>query len=294
MKVAIKNYLRLQEEYSRIEQAKVVILPFGYEGGVSFGKGAAMAPQAVIESSQYLELYDEILDIDPYKIGIATVEQPKIPQDAQGMIACLYDQVKRLLSQDKFVITIGGDHSISSGAFRAMHEKFGEIGCIQIDAHSDLRDEYEGSSLSHACVMARIREMTPHTCQFGIRSQCREEAEMIKQQHLDVFTMHTMRQPGFDVKRILQKLPEKVYLTLDVDAMDWSVIASTGTPEPGGFTWDELINLFEVIFNNKEVIGIDVVELSANENDRNSPFAVAKLIYKMIGFKFHSFFSIPV
>jgi agmatinase len=211
-----------------------------------------------------------------------------VSQDHAEMHELIYQRAKEILPYDKFPIFLGGDHSISSALFRALKEKYGGLACVQIDAHADLRDSYEGSPFSHAAVMARIREMTPHALQIGIRSMSQEEAEWIERDRLAVCTMHAFRSHLYDWESALTNLPDPVYLTFDVDAFDWSVIASTGTPEPGGFTWDEVMNIVQHIFHTKQVIGCDVVELSASAYDRNSPFAVAKLIYKMIGMHIRS------
>ena len=180
---------------------------------------------------------------------------------------------------------LGGDHSISPGFLRALCEEYGTLSVIQIDAHADLRDSYQGSKFSHACVMARIRELTPHTLQIGIRSMSFEEAQRVEREDLPVCTMSDFRRGKFDMDAALENLPDPVFITVDVDVFDWSVIMSTGTPEPGGFTWDEAMDLLKNIFAHKRVVGFDVVELSYSETDKNSAFAVAKLIYKMLGFK---------
>jgi len=266
--------------------AKVVIVPFPYEGGISYGAGASDAPHAILQASSQLEFYDEVLGAEPLEVGIATVEAPRIPSDPEGMIETMEKTIRDLLKQDKFVVMMGGDHSISSGHSRALKERYGSLGVIQLDAHADLREIYDGSPLSHACVMARIREITPYTLQIGIRSISTEEARLVHQEKLSLCTMHQWRTGMFNLKDALKCLPEKVFITVDVDVFDWSVIAQTGTPEPGGFLWDEALSILRSIFDTKEVVGFDVVELSYREGDLNGPFAAAKLIYKMIGFKF--------
>ena len=281
-----KQFLGLESEFTLFEKAAVVILPFPYEGGVSYGTGAAKAPDAILGASCYLELYDEVLDVEPYRIGITTVYPPAIPDNPEGMIQTIYNTTQSLLQQEKFIIPIGGDHSITIGYFKAIQEKYGQISVIQLDAHADLRNSYDGSPLSHACVMARIREKTAHTLQIGIRSISAKEAALVKNENISLCTMRQFRQGDFDLDAALNLLPDPVFLTVDVDVFDWSVIMSTGTPEPGGLLWNEGVSLLQKIFKQKNVIGFDVVELSYQETDRNSPFAVAKLIYKMIGFKF--------
>jgi agmatinase len=191
-----------------------------------------------------------------------------------------------LLARPTFPIVIGGDHSITVGSLRAMAKHHEQFGVIQLDAHADLRESYNGSRLSHACAMARALEFTPHTLQIGIRSMEAEEARRVKQHSLPMCTMAQWRKGNYDLPAALSALPDKIFLTIDVDVFDWSVIASTGTPEPGGLLWHETLDLLQILFSHKNIVGCDVVELSYRESDPNSPFAVAKLIYKMIGFKF--------
>lgn len=286
MQLYSKQFLEYEAEQISIETAQVMILPFPYEGGISYGKGTGQAPDAILEASAYLEVYDEVLDAEPYRVGIATVEPPEIPEQPEAMIQTLYETTHKLLEQGKFVVVIGGDHSISSGYFKAIHEHYGQASAVQLDAHADLRESYEDSPLSHACVMARIRDLTSHTLQIGIRSLSREEAEFVKQEQLSMCYMHQLRNGSFDLEAAIDALPEPVFITVDVDAFDWSVIMSTGTPEPGGLLWDEALSILHKIFTKKNVVGFDVVELSHREHDSNSPFAAAKLIYKMIGMKY--------
>lgn len=269
-----------------LEAARVVVVPFGYEGGVSYGRGAAAAPDAVLKASHYLELYDEVLDDEPCRVGIATIEEPAIPRRPEAVRDTLASITGRLLDQNKFVAVIGGDHSITSGYAKAIADRHAEFGVLQLDAHADLRDRYEDSPLSHACVMARIREITPHTVQIGMRSMSVEESRLVKDQNLSLCTMHRLRKGGFDLDAVLARLPDTLFITVDVDVFDWSVIASTGTPEPGGMLWDECMDLLAVVFRSKTVVGFDVVELAHRDHDANSPFATAKLIYKMIGMRF--------
>ncbi len=287
MKLHATPFLGPPQPFGAIQNARVVILPFGYEGGISYGTGAARAPQAVLEASQQVEFYDELLDIEPFRVGLATVAEPAIPANPDRMMELVESATTTLISREKLVVLLGGDHSISPGYVRALAKRYSELGVIQLDAHADLRDSYEKSPLSHACAMARIREITPHTLQIGLRSMAAEEARLIKRCDLAVCTMDQWRRGSFNLATALEKLPDQVFITLDVDVFDWSVISSTGTPEPGGLLWHEALRLLETIFECKEVVGWDVVELAHNPYDFNSPFAVAKLIYKMIGFKYH-------
>ena len=285
MKQAPRPYLDLDPQYARFETAAAVILPVAYEGGISYGRGTAQAPAAVIEASAYLELYDEQLRQEPYRMGIFTAAPPALPQEPAAMQQAVYRLCRSLAQQNKFTVVLGGDHSITAASAQCLLEKYGKLSVLQLDAHCDLRDSYEGSPQSHACVMSRIREITEHTLQVGIRSMSVEEADRIEREKLPVCTMADYRSGRFDVDAALSALPDPVYLTFDTDVFDWSVVRSTGTPEPGGMSWDEAVDLLHKVFTCKDVVGLDVVELSADPHDRNSPFAVAKLIYKMLGFK---------
>jgi agmatinase len=286
MKVYKKQFLGTKVKNLSFQDAQVILIPFCYEGGISYGKGTSKGPDAIIDASHHLELYDEVLALEPYTIGICTIEPPKMPSNAQSMVEIVYDVTKTNLAQDKFIISIGGDHSITTGYCKALLEKYGRLSVIQIDAHADLRHSYQGSIFNHACVMSRIREMTRDTLQIGIRSMSKEEAQHIKDEQISVCTMSNYRNGDTNIDSLIKELPDPVFITFDVDAFDWSVIRSTGTPEPGGFLWDEVIEILRKIYSIKKVVGVDIVELIYNKNDPNSAFAVAKLIYKMIGFKF--------
>jgi agmatinase len=279
-------FLGIPPEYSDLATAPAIVVPFPYEGGVSYGLGTATAPQAVLEASRQVELYDEVLDAELYVKGIGTLDTPPISDDPQQMDTLIHDITDELYKRSKFPVILGGDHSITSGAVRAAAEHHSRLGVIQLDAHADLRESYENNPYSHACVMARVLEITSDILQIGIRSMSAEEARRVKRDDLTMVTMAKWRKGDFDFQAALKGLPHKVYLTIDVDVFDWSVIASTGTPEPGGLLWDEMIQLLSTIFSQKEVVACDVVELAYRESDLNSPFAVAKLIYKLIGLKF--------
>ena len=288
MKLNPIQFLNPEPLFCEKESAAVAILPVPYEGGTSYCKGAARAPLSVLESSHFLELFDEELKAEPFRMGIMTALPPKLPEKPSEVETAVYESARTLMEMGKYVVLLGGDHSISVGYFKALLESYGHLSVIQFDAHADLRESYEGSRFSHACVMSRLRELTGDTLQIGIRSMSGEEAETIKRENLRVYTMQECRSNQEDLTASSEGLPDPVFVTLDVDVFDWSVIRSTGTPEPGGFEWYEGLDLLKHVFYKKDVVGFDVVELSYEENDRNSPFAVAKLIYKMLGYKIAS------
>jgi agmatinase len=285
MKLNAKQFLDTDTRFAEFKTAATAILPVPYEGGVTYGAGTEKGPDAVINASQHLELYDEMLKAEPFRMGIATLMPLKPPWDPQELHKAVYQCSKAVIKEDKFMVLLGGDHSISIGYLKALQEKHPLLSVIQLDAHADLRDRYKGTPFSHACVMSRIREFTPHTLQIGIRSMSLDEARRIERENLAVCTMDDYRKGNFDIDAAIAALPDPVYITVDVDVFDWSVIRSTGTPEPGGMLWDEALHLLQKIFMQKNVAGFDVVELSGDSNDPNSAFAVAKLIYKMLGFK---------
>jgi agmatinase len=281
------QFLHPENQFTDMNTAAVAILPVPYEGGVSYGKGAAHGPDAIVQASHYLELYDEVMKTEPHRMGIVTMAPPVLPTDSdpvavgQSVQKCALE----LMRQGKFVVLLGGDHSVSLGYVRALQQFYGRMSVIQLDAHTDLRDTYEGSPYSHACIMSRIREITRDTLQIGVRSMSAAEAERIKREQIAVCTLSDYRVGLCDAVVAIDRLPDPVYITLDVDVFDWSVIRSTGTPEPGGMLWDEMLGLLENIFRCKNVVGFDVVEFAHEAGDRNSAFAAAKLIYKMLGFK---------
>jgi len=291
------QFLDLDADYSEIGTAFFALLPIPFEGAISYGAGAAQAPQAIIEASRYLELYDEVLDFEPYRAGVATLSPTAVSADHIEMHNICYEAALEIMNVKKFPIFIGGDHSISSATFKAVQKYYPQLGCVQLDAHADLRQEYEGSKLSHASVMARIRETGADAVQIGIRSMCMDERDTIKEKNYSVFTMHDYRNDPEATFEALQKLSGPIYLTIDVDAFDWSVIPSTGTPEPGGFLWDEAMFLLSHFFENLNIVACDIVELSPEPDEKNSPFATAKLIYKLMAFKIKAYcqqFGLPL
>ncbi len=286
MKLNKNQFLGFDPSDVSYQKSVVTVVPWRYEGGVSFGKGASQGPDAIIDASKFLELYDQDFDLEPCEIGIATLQTPVSIDDPKSMMEHVYRTTKQLLDDGKFVLSVGGDHSISIGCCKAYKEKFQTMSIIQFDAHADLRKIYENDLFSHACVMSRLRELYSNTMQFGIRSMSLEEAHRVKNEKLKLFSMRDMRKHNFDLEACIASLPDPVYVTFDVDAFDWSVIRSTGTPEPGGMLWDEALSALGEIFKYKKVVGFDLVELAPRENDINSAFAAAKLIYKVIGLKY--------
>ncbi len=267
------------------EQARVILLPVPYEHTTSYGKGTAQGPEAVIKAGPFLEFYDEQFDCEPWKLGVYTADAFRCDQEPEAFQRELYEHVLNLLDDNKFVISLGGEHAISFALYRAFHDRFKDLSVLQLDAHSDLRNSYQGSKWSHASVMRRIWELNPHIVPVGIRSQCREERSFAEQNRLPIFYAHRLRSQGLG-DNIVGHLRKNVYLTIDVDFFDPSIMPGTGTPEPGGFFWYETIDFLAMLFEKRNVVGIDIVEHSPIPGLSHPDFMVAKLVYKLLGLIF--------
>jgi agmatinase len=285
------NFLGIPAEFSSFENSQIVILPVPFERTVSYGKGTKNGPEEIIKASRYVEFYDEELRNELcFEKGIATL--PELNLDTYPVskgINLIYKKVKKLLDQNKFVVTLGGEHSLSLAPIKAHHEKFNNISILQIDAHSDLRNSYEGSKYSHASVMARVTEFNKDIVQVGIRAQCKEEVEFIRKNNLHTFYMRDIRLNKFGKQwqnRIADCLNDNVYITFDVDGLDPAIIPATGTPEPGGLFWDETMNLLRLVGKQKNIVGFDLVELAPSEFQSASNFIAAKLVYKLMNYAF--------
>lgn len=281
-------FLGLDEEWSSSERSRFIILPAPYEVTTSYGGGTGRAPDAIIEASRYVELYDEELRCEPYRItgGIATAGPIVFGPDRRGADAVgeIRKEVLRHIGSGKTVVTIGGEHTIAVGAALAHAEFYENLSILQLDAHSDLRQEYEGDRYSHASAMARIYEQHPQIVQVGIRSQCEEEALFISEKGIRTFYAHELKSCRLDRQdAIFAALQENVYLTLDCDFFDPSLIPALGTPEPGGFGWDETIAFLRRLAAERNIVGFDVNELAPVPGLSHPQFTIAKLIYRLIG-----------
>lgn len=285
------NFLSLEEQYSSYDNSDIVIISAPLEKTVSYGKGTRRGPSELLKASSYLEFYDEELERELcLEKGISTLPELDFAEiNSEKSIDLIYSEVSKHLEENKFVVTLGGEHSISLAPIKAQLEKFQELTILQFDAHSDLRDLYEGSKYSHASVMARVAELTTKIVQVGIRAQCREEAEFIKENNIKTFYAREIRTGKFGrhwQDEVLRRLNENVYITFDVDGLDPSVIAATGTPEPGGLFWDETMDMLKLVGENKNIVGFDVVELAPSEHHSHSSFVAAQLVYKMLNYAF--------
>jgi agmatinase len=273
----------LEPPYSNLQQARTVILPIPYDSTSEWRSGSRHGPQAIIDASQYLELYDLELDREIYKVGISTLPQVEpLLSGPQDMIDRVYQVVKGLIQKEKFVVLLGGEHTLSLGAVRALKEAFPKLSVLQLDAHADLRDEYLGTKYSQACVMRRIVELCP-VSQVGVRSLSWEEKQFLTQNKLKPFYMSDLVSNTASIDQIVDSLSEDVYVTIDVDVLDPSIMSAVGTPEPDGMSWRQILDIIKSIALHKHIVGFDLMEFCPGEGPGSCAFLLAKLAYKLIG-----------
>lgn len=280
------NFGGLPDEYSNYESSEIVIVPVPYDGTSTWIKGSDKGPEALLEASMNMELYDIQTDSEVYLRGIHTQQAITGPGDPETLAAIVKRTLNEIFDAKKFPVLIGGEHSVSIGAIQSAAEKFKNITILQIDAHADLRDEYEDSKYNHACVMARAREVAP-IVQAGIRSMSVEEK--INMDFGRVFWAHNIK-PGDEewIQKALSLLTEKVYITIDLDGFDPSCLPATGTPEPGGPDYATIINFLREVIHRRNLVGFDVVELCPIKGNKASDFLAAKLVYQLLSFKFEN------
>lgn len=267
------------------ETSRVAVLPVPFERTTSYGKGAAAGPAAIIRASQAMELWDEELQGEPYRQGIATLP-PFLPEafDMGEALTELQAEAHTHMERGKFLVTLGGEHSLSTAPVKAAREVHGEIGVVQFDAHADLREGFDGTPYSHASIMKRVVDEGIPTLPIGIRSLSTPEAELIRERQLPVIWGHDLDRAEELLPARLAALPDKVYLTFDVDFFDPSLVPATGTPEPGGGLWYPTLRLLRHVFREKTVVSMDVVELAPLGGQPASDFLTSKLIYKCLGY----------
>ncbi len=276
-----------EEEFSSFNNSRIIVWPVSYEGTVSYGGGTGQGAEAVIDASRNMELYDDETDAEVYKLGIHTVPESPSIEPPKRMMDSLYDRARELVKSGKFVAMIGGEHSVSAPVIRAHHEKYPNLSILQIDAHADLRDTYDGTPYSHASIMARcVKDLKIPAVQVGIRSISAEEASSLDDLPTQIFWAKDIvgRDDWWD--EAVEGLTENVYLTIDIDGLDPSLVSATGTPEPGGLGWYETIGLIRTLARKRNIVGMDLTEYSYVEGQSASAFLCAKLIYKTLAFVF--------
>ncbi|MEX1255703.1 MAG: agmatinase [Dehalococcoidia bacterium] len=270
-------------EYATYERARVVVLPVPYDSTTTARAGARDGPGAIIAGSEDMELYDVGLGYEPYRWGIHTLpELAPASGNAELTIIRIEEVVGELLEAGKFVVTLGGEHTVAVGAARAHAKRTDELSVLAIDAHADLRDSYLDSEYNHACTLRRILDVAPVT-QVGLRSAEAEEAALIRARGLGFYAPQAYRYLANGPREVTEKLSPNVYITIDLDGLDPSVMAAVGTPEPGGLFWDELVELLAAVAETRRIVGFDVTELAPDEGPRACAQLAAKLTYRLIG-----------
>jgi agmatinase len=277
-----RNFLRLPREYSRRETSYFHIVPVPYDGSSTYMPGSRMGPAAIIDASANLETYDHNLGMEPARLGVFTHPEVRVfAGDPGRMLAEIQGVAAGVLSEGRLPVVLGGEHTVGLGALQALGSG-GGFALVCLDAHGDLRDSYQGSQYSHACYLRRASEIV-ECCAFGVRSISREEMRYAAETGLTLFLAEHLLTGG--VGRIaLDFLPDSVYLSIDLDVLDPSIMPATGTPEPGGLDWYQTLDLLRRIISGRRILGFDIVELCPQPGNPAPDFTAAKLAYKVMGY----------
>ena len=286
------NFLGIGKQFSSFDQSRVVLLPVPYEHTVSYGGGTRNGPGAILNASHYVEFYDEETGREIHReLGIATLKPLNVAKKRdRAALDLILEATNQLLDKKKFIVTLGGEHTITQATLAAFIQRYRDLSVVQIDAHSDLRMEYLGNKYSHASVMARVCEFLDprRLVQIGIRAQCIEESAFIKEHGITTLYAHEIRGEKYARKSwddfAIEKLSDHVYITFDVDGLDPSIMPATGTPEPNGLLWPETMQFLKKLGDRKNVVGCDVVELAPMRNLHHPNLTAAKLVSKMINY----------
>lgn len=279
----VRTYADIPEKYGELTSAKVVLIPVPYDGTSTWQKGADKGPEAFLEASENMELFDIETNSEVYKEGVFLAAPVTENSSPEAMVDAVHSITKTYIQKNKFVTLFGGEHSISIGSIRAFNESFDNLTVLHIDAHADLRKEYMGTTCNHACAVYEASKTT-NLVQVGIRSM--DKSEMLAMDTEKVFFAHEMAQDDFWMDNAIELLGENVFITFDLDAFDPSILPATGTPEPGGLLWYETLDFLKQVFKERNVVGFDIVELCPNDNHPASNFVATKLYYKMLSYKF--------
>jgi agmatinase len=278
------NFGGIEPPFSAKETSRIAVLPVPYDFTTTYVTGTRNGPGAIIEASTHMELYDEELGRETYQVGIYT-HQPiavsdKKPEEMLRMVA---ETVSSDLNSDRLPVTLGGEHSISIGVVRELLKVYPDMSVLQLDAHADLRDAYEGTPYNHACVGRRISELCP-LVQVGIRSMCKEEADFKRSSKVITISDYEIKGNKTALSDAINALTDHVYLTLDLDVLDPAIMPAVGTPEPGGLNWFETIQFLKLLSERKKIVSFDVVELCPQAGNVAPDFLAAKLIYRIMGY----------
>jgi len=278
-----KTYAGIQDKYSKLDNSKIVLIPVPYDGTSTWQKGADKGPDAFLNASENMELYDIETDTEVYKQGVFLADAITENSSPEAVVELVHQATKKYIKRNKFVTVFGGEHSVSIGTIRAFNECYDNLTVLQLDAHADLRKTYEGSTCNHACALYEASQNT-NLIQVGIRSM-----DVIEKTVMDTektYFAHDMAVNDSWMDSAIEQMTDNVFITFDLDAFDPSILPSTGTPEPGGLLWYETLEFLKQVFAERNVVGFDIMELCPNAIDKSSDFLAAKLYYKMLTYKF--------
>ncbi len=290
-----KNFLAIEEQYSNFRDSAIVIMPVPYEHTTSYGGGTSKGPEGILNASAYVEFYDDEFDRELcFEKGIATLKPLNLKDKVDGeALDIIKKQAEKLLDSGKFLVTLGGEHTISTAPIEAHFARYPDMSVLHFDAHSDLRESYMDNPYSHASFMKRVCDFFPpdRVTQVGIRAQCAEESKYIRVNKVNTFYASAIRRGmhgGNWQKKVADTLGKQVYVTFDVDHFDPAIMPSTGTPEPDGFLYSETLDIFrELIRQGKQIIGFDIVELAPVKGFHHPDITAARLLYKLLNFAFY-------
>ena len=277
------TYAGIPEEFSKLEKSKIVLIPVPYDGTSTWQKGSDKGPDAFLDASANMELYDIETETEVYQQGVYLADVITENESPKKMVEAVHQETKKYIKKNKFVTIFGGEHSISIGTIRAFNEMFPSLTVLHIDAHADLRESYEGTKYNHACAVYEASQTT-NLIQVGIRSMDIIEKTVMDEEK--TYFAHEMAIDDAWMDSAIDQMTDNVFITFDLDALDPSIMPSTGTPEPGGLLWYETLEFLKQVFTEKNVVGFDIVELCPNSKEKSSDFLAAKLYYKMLSYKF--------
>jgi len=278
------NYAGIPDKYATLENSKIVLIPVPYDGTSTWIKGSDKGPEAFLEASENMEVYDIETDSEVYKKGVFLAEPVLEKISPEKMVQAVHKTASDFIRKGKFVTLFGGEHSVSIGSIRAFRENFDNLTVLQLDAHADLRPEYEDSKCNHACAVHEAQHNT-NLVQVGIRSMDSVEKPFLKGEQC-FFAHEIFANPNW-MNKALENITENVFITIDLDVFDPSIMPSTGTPEPGGLTWYQVVNFIKLVVQNRNVVGFDIMELCPNKNNKAPDFLAAKLYYKILSYVFN-------
>lgn len=279
-----RNFGWLDREYSDYTRARVVVLPVPYDSTTTARAGAREGPQAIIDASADMELFDLVLEREPFRAGIHTL--PELAVHAGGpaqMVARVQQVAGELIDDGKLVVTLGGEHSIAIGSALAQVERRPNVSILYLDAHADFRDSYLDTPFNHACALRRIAERGVPAVHVGMRSVDVDELAALRHMDIPSFPAHAFRHPAEVAEQVIAGLRDEVYISVDLDVFDSGLLPAVGTPEPGGLGWYDVTDLLAEVARRRRIVGFDLMELAPEYGPRASAQLAAKLAYRMIG-----------